>query len=1247
MLPVRILTVFAAAVALAAGAVDSVPDGWRPYGTCGIRKDFVYDAPSREPIHFGGWSRSENAYSGEYCVYLDVFYADGTNDWGVQAPFSPGTHGWECAERMFVPKRDVRKVECFAFLRNGVGKAWFDRVFVKRGDPGIVIEYRRRKTERPYLATDVLAIGTSRSVRWTSRDDVGTVAEGTGRELRVPFAANARTVSLEMKDGQTVRRETFDIPASALPKCPLAPDARAVWTADSMRRITALTFPSAGDLPARPLDLLVARRGQVSAQVNVSSGAAAPAALASLRISPLTAADGCRFRGKVKWERVGYIRRQIDASSHPDAPHPEETWIADPLLDAGPMRLRSGGTQGAWVTVEAAADERPGDYAAAIDVVVGDAVAAKVPLRVKVCGFSQPETFGMQASFSLMDGFTRRHFPDDPRKAIVRAQDIMLDHRLTPDDISRTVPPDPDDVARWRARGMNRFNVLNLVPPPKDPNAKWVCCADPGAVFNESFFTYVTNTLTPYMAELKRRGLDKYAYIYGFDEREKGFYEGIEKLWHRLKAVYPDLPLMTTAMMYRDMAAAKDGKVPPHTEITDWHCPLTDRWSPAVSERLRKLGMQCWWYVCCGPHHPYANLSNTEYPPIEGRLLAWMTYQARSDGLLFWHVNFWSDGERIAEDDTFSPDWRMRSGLKMHGDGIFLYPGKADIHPSVRLAQVRDGIQDYEWLQLAEKSAGRMMADAACARLIRSLTDYTRDPADLLAERAALAQLIEPGAKNGAAPIPHGKIVVVNEDNDHYFKLDPKLMTEEALKTYIDGLAGGKVTHFFMCPSGQRPSYDSKVWEPIWTGLAEPGGLNQGEATRWAQNAKLLRDKGIDPYQVWIRRCRERGISPWLTPRMNDAHNSDQKNPFRSTTFWRTRDDLHCQPGYRGRDWPKCTFDFSHDEVQDYTFALVKEQLDRYDIDGYELDFFRFSEYFPAGKAEKSSSHLDRFVKRVRAYVDLKAKERGHPILLGVRVATTPKAARAKGCDVGTWVKEGWVDWVTGSTYWETPDYNMPVAEWRAWFGDKADKVKLLAGTDHGVNATPHGGFRVDMEPGFYAGYADVQWGNGVDGVYLFNVPYLPKALAEICREGLFPDDLPSLVRRCPVSFRSEAWGGVPNDIQLPKPSDRDNEFRIRLGASPSGAVSVLVGVKESGDFAPVVTLNGIAATASRPETLHVNRTTWPIVSFDYHCRRYDFPSAAVHAGADNVVKVAKTDVRKTIIWCEIDLKPKEKANEQ
>ncbi len=138
-----------------------------------------------------------------------------------------------------------------------------------------------------------------------------------------------------------------------------------------------------------------------------------------------------------------------------------------------------------------------------------------------------------------------------------------------------------------------------------------------------------------------------------------------------------------------------------------------------------------------------------------------------------------------------------------------------------------------------------------------------------------------------AEAAPRRPVLIVNEDNDHYFKLDRSLMTVEALQRYIDGYAQGHVTHFFMCPSGQRPSYGSRVWEPIWAGCA-PEYYRNAEGTNWTENAKLLHDRGIDPYAVWIRRCREKGISPWISPRMNDTHFVHITNYFRNTTFWHT-----------------------------------------------------------------------------------------------------------------------------------------------------------------------------------------------------------------------------------------------------------------------------------------------------------------------------------------------------------------------
>ena len=42
-------------------------------------------------------------------------------------------------------------------------------------------------------------------------------------------------------------------------------------------------------------------------------------------------------------------------------------------------------------------------------------------------------------------------------------------------------------------------------------------------------------------------------------------------------------------------------------------------------------------------------------------------------------------------------------------------------------------------------------------------------------------------------------ILVINEDNDHYFKLSSELMNEASLKAYAYDIFRGHVTHFFAC----------------------------------------------------------------------------------------------------------------------------------------------------------------------------------------------------------------------------------------------------------------------------------------------------------------------------------------------------------------------------------------------------------------------------------------------------------------
>lgn len=81
------------------------------------------------PIMAEAWSRAEEVtggLDGNYSLYLDLEYMDGTPLWGQIAPFRPGTHDWERRTVTVLPSKPVRSVSVHGIFRARTGTAWFD-----------------------------------------------------------------------------------------------------------------------------------------------------------------------------------------------------------------------------------------------------------------------------------------------------------------------------------------------------------------------------------------------------------------------------------------------------------------------------------------------------------------------------------------------------------------------------------------------------------------------------------------------------------------------------------------------------------------------------------------------------------------------------------------------------------------------------------------------------------------------------------------------------------------------------------------------------------------------------------------------------------------------------------------------------------------------------------------------------------------------------------------------------------------
>ena len=469
----------------------------------------------------------------------------------------------------------------------------------------------------------------------------------------------------------------------------------------------------------------------------------------------------------------------------------------------------------------------------------------------------------------------------------------------------------------------------------------------------------------------------------------------------------------------------------------------------------------------------------------------------------------------------------------------------------------------------------------------------------------------------GMTAIAEPRCLIFDEDNDHYFKCSASWMDEAHLNAYIDRLAaGGKVTHIFLCPTGGRASFDSKTWEPIWKGLSEqPREEIYLLFRRWSENAKSLHDKGIDPYRVWIRRCRERGISPWLSPRMNDAHDGaayGQRRPYRATTFWRTRKDLRCYPDYEKGSWRHHQLDYSKREVRENALEMIAELFERYDFDGLNLHANR---WFPDETARANISVMTEFVRQVRKMADRWEKCRGHRIGLSVcRAGFTPEACRERGFDAAAMAREGLLDIIVCQPD-TNPNFNeiLDVDGWRRELADA--RALIVAGRAERFCQTKDGG-QGDVEMSFTAemfrGWADQQAMAGADGFYLFNVEYLPDEQLEICKGGLFPRD---------IRNRSRVY--LCAEKCLPEKLDATNGFTFVVGEVSAQVASVVVGFSNPISGLPAATLNGCPAV--RDEEVHVIRENFDetrigeerYVAIDCPGRRLVFPASAIRPGSN------------------------------
>jgi hypothetical protein len=241
-------------------------------------------------------------------------------------------------------------------------------------------------------------------------------------------------------------------------------------------------------------------------------------------------------------------------------------------------------------------------------------------------------------------------------------------------------------------------------------------------------------------AYLKSNGWEKMAYVYVLDEPNSA--ADYEQVRQRAKLIHDTQPGIKVLCTEQPLPEKKEwGTLVGSVDI--W-VPLWTQWDDAsIAERVR-AGDELWSYTALcqgrkGKDTPYWEI---DFPLLDFRIPMWISWRYGATGLLYWSPVNWG-GTR----DMWTDPGTYRShGVTYNGEGALLYPGTAVGFDgpvvSMRLKEIREGFEDYEYLKLLADRGDRKLADDIVQTIARSWVDWNPDPKALFDARQAIARAL-------------------------------------------------------------------------------------------------------------------------------------------------------------------------------------------------------------------------------------------------------------------------------------------------------------------------------------------------------------------------------------------------------------------------------------------------------------------------------------------------------------------------
>ncbi len=401
----------------------------------------------------------------------------------------------------------------------------------------------------------------------------------------------------------------------------------------------------------------------------------------------------------------------------------------DPLPRFKPFTAPAKRSSPIWITVHADADTPPGQYVGMLEVTAPALDPVELWIKAEVYDFRLPATPALKTDF----GFWRD-------SAVATARDVgysgtpeqlfrlycqnALEHRVTLRELVQ-LPSESADYAGALAACEPRLKAL-LEEGATSASVPLTLLDLPEQLHQANDFVVENN-------------LETVAFCQIADEPLKPAWPRVLEKMQQWKDHAPDIPMMATTFGLEPF-------IPEALDLWNIHLPVFDTLNNKQILKRIEDGREVWWYVNHSPPRPYGNFF-IDFAAVEHRILFWQAWALGVRGFHYNCINNCPPGR--------DPWQNQLDVTPTNGNGCLVYPSADGPVDSIRWENIRDGVEDYDYLVLLETLTDKLrkrdahpnvvqqaVQAADLGEVVPNLVGFSRYPEPMLTKRRQIARAI-------------------------------------------------------------------------------------------------------------------------------------------------------------------------------------------------------------------------------------------------------------------------------------------------------------------------------------------------------------------------------------------------------------------------------------------------------------------------------------------------------------------------